>query len=115
VFPGEPPKDFSYPELDSSGNPIPGGGKGLRFFIGPKATRYSHRLQIPIEVLEKVRRSEGRLFIWGWVQYRDAFEGTPVHATKICNEIVVTSLKVVNDEVEVALTFPLYGQHNSAD
>jgi hypothetical protein len=113
TFPGEPPTDFSYPDLDSTGQPISGGGKGIKFFIGPKGSSYAQTLNIPRHVMETIRSGEQRLFIWGWSDYKDVFEGS--RRTEFCFEVLVKTLDSVNDKVTAGISFPLYGPHNSAN
>jgi hypothetical protein len=115
TFTGEPPTDFSYPDLDATGQPISGGGKGIKFFIGPKGGTYAPTLNIPRHVMETIRSGEQRLFIWGWGDYKDVFEGSPLRRTEFCFEVFVKTLDSVNDKVTAAISFPLYGPHNSAN
>ncbi len=57
--------------------------------IGPKATGFSARLQVPhfiIKSLSAHRITDKKLFLWGWIIYRDTFEGTPPHLTEFCEQ-----------------------------
>ena len=115
TFPHGPPKDYQWPNLDESGNPTADTSTAIKFIIGPKTSQGSQMLKIPISTFEKVRGGDLRLFIWGWAEYHDVYEGTPTHRTEFCNEVVVTNLTKEGDRVTVALHFPMYGQHNSAN
>ena len=115
AFIGEPPLDYTYPDLGKDGNPLHDRSGGISFFLGPKAVQYSEILKIPIPIMEQVRQGKFRLFIWGWAQYHDAFEGTPIHTTRYCNEVVVTDLGRDGDKVSVTVSFGSYGPYNSAD
>jgi hypothetical protein len=46
-FPGEPPSDYDYPDLDASGN-VDTSPEIRPAFIGPKATTYTAPLDIPV-------------------------------------------------------------------
>jgi hypothetical protein len=56
-------------------------------FVSPKTTTKSIPLMIDVAIIEAVRVGHIRLFFYGWVTYRDIFEGTPQHITKFCNEL----------------------------
>lgn len=56
--------------------------------IGPKATGFSARLQVPHFVIKALstpdRTTNQELFLWGWITYRDTFEDTSPHLTEFC-------------------------------
>ncbi|MBZ5537768.1 MAG: hypothetical protein LAO31_17575 [Acidobacteriia bacterium] len=72
------PRSFDYRDLDDS-RPSPA-------VIGPKATARIP-VAIPIDDLIDVPRKGHHLFLWGWMSYRDIFEGTPPRLTEFCAEI----------------------------
>lgn len=43
-----------------------------------------------INEIEAVTQNKKRLFLWGWVEYDDIFEGTPRHRVDYCFEIKIT-------------------------
>jgi hypothetical protein len=57
-----------------------------------------------------------RLFVWGWAEYRDVFDGIPLHRTEFCNEVIVTEMgrEEATGKVTFAVRFSIYGPHNSA-
>ena len=116
VFSGEPPNNYDYPDLDRNGQLIPGQGEGLSTFIGPHATQYADTLAIPLPIMEEVRAGKLRLFIWGWAEYRDVFDGVSLHRTEFCNEVIVTEMgrDEVTGKAASAMRFSIYGPHNSA-
>lgn len=115
IFNEAPPWDYDFPDLDNAGNPLPSRGEGLVFFIGPKATKFSHTLKIPITLVEQVGDGKARLFVWGRAEYNDVFENTPPHHTEFCNEVIITNFSRENNKVEASVQFTLYGSHNLAD
>lgn len=115
VFRDEPPADYGWPDLDKDGNPISGPGDGITTFIGPKATQYADRLNIPLQQMEKVQNRDLRLFVWGWVEYDDILDTAPRHRTEFCNEVIVTHLETDNHgKASIAMQFPQFGALNTA-
>jgi hypothetical protein len=53
-----------------------------------------------------------RLFIWGWIDYDDVFEGTPRHRTEFCFDV---SPDEVPDKGNTYLRFPTHGRFNGID
>jgi hypothetical protein len=117
TFVGEIPPNFYTFDFNAQGRPVPAGSEDLPpTFIGPHATQFADALTIPIAIMEEVRTWNQRLFVWGWIEYRDAFDGTPIHRTEFCNEVMVTSISrdEVTKETKAALRFALYGPYNTA-
>jgi hypothetical protein len=115
TFVGEPPSNYTYPDLDRNGVPLPAPGEGVSFYMGPRDTAYTEALRIPLDVIRQVQNGNLRLFLWGWAEYHDAFEGTPVHVSKFCNEVIVTGMGQENDRVTIAVSFGKYGPYNTAN
>lgn len=121
IFPGAPPEDFSYPDLDASGNPLTGPSPVVTSFLAPKTWLWSNPLSVPLSAMEDVRDGRARLFIWGWAAYTDVFKRP--HRTEFCNEVIVTgvarSTNVTgigpDQEVRVSVSYPQYGPHNTAN
>jgi hypothetical protein len=116
VFSAELPADFDYPDVDKNGQPITGGAKGPIMFMGPHARQGTEPLKVPIPVMDEVRAGKLRLFIYGWAEYRDAFQGTSGHRTEFCNEISVTDMGKDNTtgKTTVAIITNIYGPRNTA-
>jgi hypothetical protein len=114
-FPGEPPSNYSYPDLDEKGDEVT--LPEIRpAFVGPKGNTYAATLNIPIFWLDKVRAGRGRIFIWGWGEYNDVFKGTTLHRTEFCIELTVLNLGTAETKpqiVQAVIYFPLYGLFNS--
>jgi hypothetical protein len=115
-FPAEPPSNYSYPDLDSAGDETNAPESGVAF-VGPQSNSYAAALDIPIDWIERVRKREGRIFIWGWAEYNDVFSDTVRHHTEFGNELVIKSLTrdPAGKEIDAALIFPICGRHNSAN
>jgi hypothetical protein len=112
-----PPGDYNWPDIGKDGKPLSGPGEGVTSFIGPKDTMFSETLKIPMSTMEAIRLGQARLFVWGWIEYDDMFDGTPRHRTEFCNEMVATNLKNFVDEGKhaIAASFARYGEHNRAN
>jgi hypothetical protein len=105
-FPGEPPADYDYPNLDGTGN-VDTAPETQTAFVGPQTSSYASSLNIPVFWIDRVRKGDGRIFIWGWGEYNDVFKGTVRHRTEFCNELVVEALNPVKRTVpRLKLQFP---------
>ena len=116
-FPGELPADFDYPDIGYDGS-VDKTIEERPAFVGPKSTTPSAQLDIPILWIDRVRNNDGRIFIYGWVEYDDLLPDSPRHRTEFCNELAV--LGIGPDEhnpaaVKAAISFPMYGKHNTAN
>lgn len=112
---GEPPTDFTYPDLAADGSALPEKKGGIIFYMGPQTTSYAEPLKIPVATMGQVKDGRLRLFIWGWIQYRDIVDNTAVHRTEFCNEVVVTDMGKKDDKTTIAVTFAKYGPYNTAN
>ena len=114
IFPEQPPVTYAYPDMDTNGNEIID-NVGYNSTIGPHVTQAGVALAIPIQAMRAVRAGQGRLFVWGWVEYRDVFEPSHIHRTEFCNEVVVEAIGLPDNEgrITTTLTFQVYGPHNS--
>jgi hypothetical protein len=115
TFTATPPTDYTYPDIAADGTELTSKGDGPSFYVGPQDAVYAESLKIPIPWMEKVRAGEQRLFIWGWAEYRDAFEGTPIHRSEFCNEVIVTNMGRDGEKVTIAVQFAKYGPYNKAN
>ena len=112
------PNDFAFPDLDATGNPIGNRDQVTTpMFIGPKGEAFSETLRIPVQIFERARAGEGRIYIWGWTTYQDVFWLSGEHRTKYCNEVQVTGLEVNADtrQVIAGVSFRLHRKHNCID
>jgi hypothetical protein len=71
---------FEFPDI--------GNGQIDYSVIGPRGLRAA-QINIPADVLEKVKNRSAHAYIWGWANYDDIFPGTNRHRTEFCTEIVV--------------------------
>ncbi len=116
-FPGAPPSDFPYPDLDGMGQPDTS-PEERPAFVGPKSMTFAFPLDIPIVLIEHVRDKQGQILVWGWTEYNDVFDGTLRHRTEFCNELAVLGFKIANADqaaISAAISFPMCGPHNSAN
>ena len=58
--------------------------------VGPRATALAPLLDIESSVLRQVRDLQGRVLVWGWVEYDEVFGNSPRHRTEFCYQLVVT-------------------------
>jgi hypothetical protein len=99
TFVEEPGSDYTFPDQPS--------GDAIRGMIGPKAIEHSAIAKIPFSVIEGVRTKQRRLFVWGWAEYDDIFDGAPAHRIEFCDELTVDSTGMP--------TRRMYRRHNGAD
>jgi hypothetical protein len=122
------PADYGFPDLDGQGNEIAGHPVTTSLVIGPHAFILANASFILTTLLEGARNGLARIFIWGWAEYRDIFDGTPLHRTEFCNELIVKAVSVTRggvemppgtvpiqgDRVHFDVSFAIYGQRNRA-
>jgi hypothetical protein len=113
-LPWEPPPEYGYPDFDASGN-VETSPETRPAFVGPKATSYGPTIYIPID---RLKAGGERIFIWGWMEYNDTLKGTSRYRTEFCNEMAVINLGPGDTNpqaIKAAISFPMYGPHNSAN
>ncbi len=80
--------------------------------IGPKAIMHGAQIDIPVDVLDKIKNGELHAYLWGWADYNDVFPGTPRHRSEFCVEIVVHGdVRTENCQ----FFFRQQGRHNGFD
>jgi hypothetical protein len=80
--------------------------------IGPKAIMHAAQIDIPVEVLDKIKDGTLHAYIWGWTDYNDVFPGTPRHRSEFCFEIMVDGdVRTENCQ----FLFRRQGRHNGCD
>ena len=85
AFPSEPPANFDFPDLWEE-NATPG---AVALMLGPKSTLRGRRIHIPVEDLIAVAAGTRQIYMWGWAEYDDVFEGTDRHRTEFCVQVNV--------------------------
>ena len=75
------------------------------------------------EALAAVQRGEKYFYVWGRAEYRDFFDGTPLHVTRFCAQIgdvlgnpynpILTPGSTVGSSVEIP--FRIHHKHNSVE
>jgi hypothetical protein len=80
--------------------------------IGPKAIMHAAQIDVPVEVLDKIKDGTLHAYIWGWADYNDVFPGTPRHRSEFCFEILVDGdVRTENCQC----LFRQQGRHNGCD
>lgn len=69
-------------------------------------------IDIPIDVFQAVQAGTHRLYMWGWADYNDIFEGTERHRTEFSAEILITGS--LSDTVP-GLAFVTLTKYNGSD
>jgi hypothetical protein len=112
-FDGDMPPDFVFVDI---GQPSPGAG-----FVPPKSSILSTHLPIEAAILEATRVKQIRLYIWGWVTYRDIFDSTDDRETQFCFELDRVDgdpydIPTAQDEkARIVFNFRICGRYNCAD
>jgi hypothetical protein len=88
---------YSISELSASvGDLIPNNGTDFeslphsernRFLWGPRQAWDGQPLILSLDDMNAVEQKKKHIFLWGWVVYRDIFDGTPIHLSEFCTEI----------------------------
>ncbi len=101
------PEDFDYPDIDH-GHPPAG-----PFVVAPGQSLRSPGFQISIPYAERMRTGKIQVFLYGWIEYDDTFEGTRRHRTEYCMkvEVVIVDPRTTRR----SLYFNPYGPHNCID
>jgi hypothetical protein len=77
--------------------------------LAAKGKTYSSKLEIEHAVIQQVYAGQARLFFYGWVTYKDVFEGTNPHRTDFCNEIRILEIA----EPRLVFEISAYHKHNN--
>jgi len=105
-------EDFPFPDLDDAGNLITvGSGNTLPVWVAGKSKIFSFPHDISHEYIRRAEQGQGHLYFWGWASYRDVFEGTPVHHTEFCYEVLVLGIR----DDTLLWTARTFARHNSSD
>ena len=113
-FAGGIPDDYNFPDLGATAGSVP-------ISMGPKGITWSGECEIPIDKVLATRNGEGQLFVWGWVEYDDIFEGTPRHRTEYCFEVKVPGIPTIHtaegnpEGAHVPFRYQGYKKHNGTD
>lgn len=110
------PDNYNFPDYKADGT-IDDGSENIKTFIGPKGESFASTLSIPIQTIEAARLGQTKIYVYGWVSYRDVFWFTPKHTTKFCNFLEITGIEVdpQTRSVKAGLSFGQYKEHNSID
>jgi hypothetical protein len=109
TFPGDIPADFDFQDV--------GNVRRNDFFISPK-TAGNATETIPIGDIISAQKGKTRLFVWGWITYRDIFSKTPLRLTEFCDELtnIQSSTESITDpSANITADFSLCITHNCSD
>ena len=101
------PEGFDYPDVDH-GQPPAGS-----FVVAPGQSLRSPAFQISVPYAERIRTGKTQVFLYGWIEYDDTFEGTNRHRTEYCVkvEVVIVDPRTTRR----SLYFNPHGPHNCID
>jgi hypothetical protein len=104
-FTGEPPEDFDFPDRD--------GQAGEDFFdLGPGQNMYTAGQTFSFAELMETGLTDKRLYIWGWIEYSDMFDGSPRRRTEFCCIGRLGTKPILQTPTVV---FQTYRRHNAID
>jgi hypothetical protein len=86
---GDLPKDFDFADVTTA---VP-----AEIVIGPNAAMHTWAVELPVETLDSIRQGRAHVYIWGWFDYNDVFEGTPRHRSEFCFELQVVGNPVYKE------------------
>jgi len=84
------PADFDFADFDELGNRILSYDAYKPLIVGPRATALSPIISMEPAILRQVRDLQGKLLIWGWAEYDEAFGDAPRHRTEFAYLVVVS-------------------------
>jgi hypothetical protein len=111
-FPGKLPDDFTFPDIMPQGQ-----SEHERSFVAPQDEIITDGITFTSEELLAVKDGKIRIYIWGWAEYDDVFEGSPPHRTEFCNEIVLSDdpFKIYENGARFPVSLKIYPKHIGAD
>lgn len=85
--------------------------------IRPHGTLTAAGAVVSVEHIDEIVAKKQKFFIWGWVEYRDTFKGTPCHRTRFFNSlsIVADYRKPKATDGALPLRMPIVGKFNDPD
>lgn len=99
---GDLPENFDFPD----------GEKTERAAMGARGIFHTPGFFVPISDVRTVVEKANRLFVWGWIDYDDVFEGTPRRRTEFCFDVEADDRP---DGGDTYMRFSPYGRFNGAD
>lgn len=106
--PTELPNDFAFPRSDARGIEGP-------FVMAPGTLQILDGPKFGVLDMERVRRGTAHLYVYGWMEYNDIFQGTDRHRTEFCLKIVVINDPLTNEESRHPIWTVNYSEHNGMD
>lgn len=106
------PDDFDFPD-----NPTHKNNEPTPHHVGPKTGFNAPRAVFVKNKSNDFSKGGVYLYIWGWADYNDVFEGTPRHRTEFCRRVEI--LPVLPTETYLGYThrarFRIHSKYNGAD
>jgi hypothetical protein len=84
------PSEFNFPDFDEVGNRVLSYDAFKPLVVGPRSTAFAPLLDIEPGILKQARDLKGRILVWGWAEYDEAFGEAKRHRTEFCYQLVVT-------------------------
>lgn len=103
------PPDFDFADFDEVGNRILSYDAYKPLIVGPRATALSPIISIEPAILRQVRDLQGKLLIWGWSEYDEAFGDARRHRTEFAYLVIVSGSPASH------VGFSQYKLHNGVD
>ena len=103
------PSDFDFADFDELGNRILSYEAYRPLIVGPRATALSPVISMEPTLLRQVRDLQGKLLIWGWVEYDEDLSDFGRHRTEFAYLVVVSGSPASH------VGFSQYKLHNGVD
>ena len=111
----ELPRGFTFPD----GIDLKSGEKAVSPFdsmvIGPKQVMSPLPFYLPASLIAAIQSHDLKLYMWGWVRYRDQFAQSPVHVTEFCYEVDSIIGDVSTRGAPVQWSYRYCPEHNCVD
>jgi hypothetical protein len=103
----ELPQDFAFADY--------GEHRDIPVLIAPHSKTHTAGLEISKAQIDRLKRKEAFLFLYGWARYRDVFDNTPLHQTLFCFRAeIITISKRRGGRSAMSLVLTTYNRHNEA-
>jgi hypothetical protein len=85
--------------------------------IGPGAEHIGHRHAIGSEYIKAALMGQWVIYVWGWCEYNDVFQGSPRHRTEFCIRLDAMEVEIEGEpgKRRAVLQFRSHAQYNGAD
>lgn len=81
--------------------------------IGPGSEIWGDPQEFHLVNIQHVQQGTEHIYIWGWVDYDDIFDGTERHRTEFCFELMIVGNPAANNPANISTR--TYRAHNGTD